>query len=179
MRMRASLLSPIALMFLTCVPIPRGGVQQAPSVSALLGNLKVEISGVDRSVLIGDSFSGPSSYQQFGKVHVKIRNVGDFPACVVLVPLIEEYKDSKLQYRQELKTGLPYNPKIKHLIPGTETSGYYDFTPSPQKRDYVLVLGERDATQRCDPMNNTKSSETSPDTLSDTQTVRLPLTNTP
>ena len=177
--MRASFSLVLFAMFLSSAPGRSGFARKPPAASALLGNLKIEISKVDRSVVVGDSFSGPSSYQQFGKVHVKIRNVGDFPACAVLVPSIEEYKGSELQYTQELKTDLPYNPKIKNLAPGTEASGYYDFTPSPQKRDYVLVLGERDARQHCKTLKNVQSRHAGSDSVSGTQTVRLPLTNTP
>jgi hypothetical protein len=178
MTMRANFSLVLFAMFLFSAPGRSGLVREPPAASALLGNLKIKISKVDRSVQIGDSFSGSSSDQQFGKVHVKIRNVGDFPACAALVPSIEEYKGSELQYTQDLKTDLHYNPKIKNLAPGAEASGYYDFTPSPQKRDYVLVLGERDATQRCNTLKNAKSSDTGFETVSGSRIVRLPLKNT-
>jgi hypothetical protein len=65
------------------------------------------------------------------------------------MPFVEEYKGSELQYRQPLKTGFTYNPKIDSPKPGAETTGYYDFRPSPLKRTYVLILQQRAETQKC------------------------------
>jgi hypothetical protein len=142
----------ISLMFMTIsaeVSLP----QKPPASSSRLGNLRIEISKVDQTVMVGDSFSGLSSYRMLGKIYLKIRNDGDFPACVAIVPTVEEYKGSELQHTQSLRTALAYNPKIQNLPPGAETSGYYEFNPSPQIRNYALVLQERNETQPCEKLS--------------------------
>jgi hypothetical protein len=133
-----------------------------------LGNLKIEISKVGQIALVGDSFSGPSSYREVGKIYLHIMNVGKFPVCSRIVPSVEEYKGSELWYTMSLKTGLYYNPKIQHLKPGAEAAGYFDFKPSPQRRDYVLVLEEQNETQTCE-----DSGKVTKDPALPKKTVRL------
>jgi hypothetical protein len=169
MTMRERCLSLIVAVLVVSAPVRSGTPQKALSATALLGNLRVEILKVEQTELVGDSFTGPSISRQFGRVYLNIRNIGDFRVCGTLMPSIEEYKDSELQYTQKLKSGFTYNPKIKNLAPRAEVSGYYDFKPSPQKRDYVLILRERDGTQRCNKITNAERSG------SGTYTVRLPL----
>jgi hypothetical protein len=169
MRMSASCVLLIVALSLISAPDRSGASQKVPISTAVLGNLKIEILRVDQTVLIGDSLIGRSSFQRFGKVYVKIRNVGDFPACAALTPSLEEYRGSELQFTQQLKTGLAHNPQIKNLAAGAEASGYYDFKPSPQKRNYILVLQQRNHTQRCDKPTNAE------DAASNAPTARLPL----
>ncbi len=86
------------------------------------------------------------------------------------MPSVEEYKGSELQYTQPLKTGFAYNPRIENLKPGGETSGYYDFRPSPQKRSYALILQQAALTQKCGEGGKTKNA-----TTSEGPSVRFPL----
>ena len=121
--------------------------------------------------MVGDSFDGETiSHHQFGYIYLHFKNLGDFPVCVSLVPAVEEYKGSELQYTQALKTGFAYNPKIENLKRGGETSGYYDFRPSPQKRTYVLVLQQAARTQECGERSEAKNA-----TTSERPSVRFPL----
>jgi hypothetical protein len=172
MTMREGCLSLIVAVLVVGAPIRSGTPQKAPSATALLGNLRVEILKVEQTELVADSFTGPSSSRKFGRIYLNIKNIGDFPVCGTLMLSIEEYKDSELQYTQKLKNGFTHNPKIENLAPGVEVSGYYDFKPSPQKRDYVLVLQERDETQRCDKPADVEHS-------SGSHSARLPLSKRP
>ncbi len=149
-----------------------GGVssQIAESPAKLLGNLKISVVKTDPTVLIADSFIGPSTYLRLGQIYVSIQNVGDFPVCATLVPSVEEYKGAEWQYTQPIKTGFAYNPTIEKLRPGAQTSGYYDFRPSPQKRDYVLVLDQAGQTQKCGARSEDKNAA-----ALDARTVRLSL----
>ena len=157
------------LLFVVWTAAESESVPKAPITFALLGNLKIEVSKVEQVELIADSLTGPSSSRHFGRVYVTIRNVGDFLVCAALTPSIEEYQSSELQYTQRLKTGFAHNPQIKNLAPGAEASGYYGFKPSPQKRDYVFVLQERNGTQRCEKPSKAEDAASSP------PTARLPL----
>src|SRR5271170_2025214 len=107
-----------------------------------LGQLEITVSKVEQFTMIADRFDGTaiSSGRRVGRIYLHFKNVGDFPVCTSLVPSVEEYKGAEWQYTQPITTGFAYNPKIERLRPGAVTSGYYDFQPSPQKRDYVLVL---------------------------------------
>jgi hypothetical protein len=86
------------------------------------------------------------------------------------VPSVEELKGTEWQYTQPIKTGSAYNHKIEKLRPGAETTGYYDFRPSPQHRDYVLVLQQLIQTQKCDNRSEHKNA-----TTSDAPSVRFSL----
>ncbi len=113
--------------------------------------------------MTGDRFDGgPVSSDRVGRIYLRVRNVGDFPACASFVPSLEEYKRAKWQYTQPIKTGFAYNPKIEKLRPGAETTGYYDSRPSPQARDYVLVLQQVARTQDCGKRSESKNA-TAPD----------------
>ena len=143
-----------------------GLVSASPQTSSIpsekLGQLQITVSKVEQYTMAGDRFDGgPISYRQFGYIHLHFKNVGGFAVCVSLMPFVEEYKGSELQYTQPLKTGFAYNPKIENLKPGRETSGYYDFRPSPQKRTYVLVLQQRAPTQGCGERSEGGSATTS------------------
>lgn len=161
----------IALSVLSA-PVQSRPPQKVPIATASLGNLRIEIVKVEQTTSAVDSFDGPSRSHLRGRVYLRIRNIGDFPVCSVLLPSMEEYKGSELQYAQELKTGLKYNPKTKSLAPGVESSGYFDFRPSPQQRDYVFVLQERNGGQRCG--EATKAE----DAVLDAPVARLPLPKT-
>jgi hypothetical protein len=127
-----------------------------------LGQLQITVSKVEQYTMIGDRFDGgPIRYRPFGYIYLHFKNVGPLPVCVSLVPSVEEYKGSEPQYKQPLKTGFAYNPKIENLKPGRETSGYYDFQPSPQKRTYVLMLQQAGQTQKCGEGGKTESAATS------------------
>ncbi len=144
--------------------------QIAEPPAKLLGKLKISVVKTDQTVLIADSFIGPSTYLRLGQIYMSIQDIGDFPVCAMFVPSVEEYKGAEWQYTQPIKTGFAYNPKIEKLRPGAVTSGYYDFRPSPQKRDYVLVLQQVGHTQKCGAQgqdNNAAAAEV--------RTVRLSL----
>lgn len=115
-----------------------------------LGNLELSVSKVEHSILIADSFTGPTHYTSIAQVYLRIRNVGEFPICAELIPTVEEYKDSELWNTEPIKTGLPGNPKVRNLKPGEESKGRYDFELSPVRRAYVLVLQLRDKSQGCE-----------------------------
>jgi hypothetical protein len=135
----------------------------------VLGPLEITVSKVEQYTAAGDRFDGgPISYYQFGYIYLHFKNVGDSRACVSLVPSVEEYKGSELQYTQQLQTGFGYNPKIQDLQPGRETSGYYEFHPSPQRRAYVLVLQQRSRTQTCGQRNQSRNVK-----MSDAPSVRF------
>ena len=152
----------------------RGIDQKMPVPSALLGNLKIEISKIEQTTMVGDALKGLSTYRPTGAVYLKIKNIGDFSVCATILASVEEYKGSELQYTQWLSIGLPYNPQIQNLPPGTEVSGYYDFKPSAQKRNYVLVLEQRGVTQRCKP-----SSRVTEDSNTGTKSARLAFPSSP
>jgi hypothetical protein len=138
--------------------------------SEWLGNLKIRVVKTEQTVLIADSFIGPSTYLQVGQIYVRIQNSGDFPVCASLVPTVEEYKGAEWTYTQPIQTGFAYNPKIEKLRPGAQASGRYDFRPSPQKRDYVLVLQQAGQTQKC----GARGADNNAAAL-DARTVRLSL----
>ena len=162
------LLVPLALAF--CAR-EGGSAQKASSCSESLGQLQITVSKVEQYTMVGDSFDGrTTSYNQFGYIYLHFKNVGHLPVCVSLLPSVEEYKGSELQYTQPLKTGFAYNPKIENLKPGRETSGYYDFRPSPQKRTYVLILQQDGQRQKCGEGDKTKDAATS-----EGPSVRFPL----
>src|ERR1700735_814967 len=171
MKMAASLLSLLIPLLGFTFAAGRGIDQKTPAPSASLGNLKIEISKIEKTTMVGDALKGLSTY---GEIHVKIKNIGEFPVCAKIVASVEQYKSSELQYTQLLNVGLPYNPEIQNLPPGTEVSGYYDFKPSAQKRNYVLVLEQRGATQRCKP-----SSGVTEDSNLGTKSVRLGFSSNP
>jgi hypothetical protein len=136
-----------------------------------LGQLEITVSRVEQFSMTADRFDGrPNSTDRIGRIYLHFKNVGDFPVCASLVPSVEEFKGAEWQYTQPIKTGFAYNPKIEKLRPGVETSGYYDFRPSPQKRDYVLVLQLLAQTQKCGDV-----SESNKATTSDSPTVRFSL----
>jgi hypothetical protein len=143
--------------------------QTVAAPSEKLGQLEITVSKVERFSMIADRFDGvPSSYDYVGRIYLLFKNVGDFPVCALLVPSVEEYEGAKWQYTQPIKTGFAYNPQIENLKAGAETSGYYDFRPSPQKRDYVLVLRQAAQTQKCGKKRETRNTRTS-----DAPTVRF------
>jgi hypothetical protein len=162
----------IIVLLVLSAPVQSRPPQKVPIATASLGNLRIEILKVEQTTLVVDSFNGPSSSQVRGRVYLRIRNIGDSRVCSDLLPSMEEYKGSELQYAQELKTGLKYNPRTKSVPPGTESSGYLDFKPSPQLRDYILVLQERNGGQRCG--KATKAD----DAVADGPVARLPLPKT-
>ncbi len=140
-----------------------------------LGQLEITVSKVEQFSLTADRFDGgPISSDRVGRIYLRFKNVGNSPVCAWLVPSVEEYKGAEWQYTQTIKTGFAYNPKIEKLRPGTETSGYYDFRPSPQKRNYALVLQQTDETQNCEERNRSKGA-----TMSDVSTVRFSLPGNP
>lgn len=150
----------------------------AQSLSAMpqkLGQLEITVSKVEQFSMIADTFDGrTTSSQRLGRIYLRVRNVGDFPVCASLVPSVEEYKGAEWQYTQTIKTGFAYNPKIEKLMPGAETTGYFHFEPSPQKRDYVLVLQQHARTQKCD-----KTGDSGNATTSEAPTARFPLSENP
>jgi hypothetical protein len=146
--------------------ILNGLVSASPQTSSVtpekLGQLEITVSKVEQFSMVGDRFDGgPVSYSLAGRVYLRLKNIGDFPVCASLVPSVEEYKGAQWQYTQTIKTGFAYNPKIEKLRPGAETMGYYDFRPSPQKRDYVLVLQQLAAMQDCGETSESKNAPTS------------------
>jgi hypothetical protein len=152
-----------------------GFVEATPQIGSaptkVLGQLEITVSKVEQYTAAGDRFDGgPISYHQFGYIYLHVKNVGEFPVCVSLVPSVEEYKGSELQYTQQLKTGFGYNPKIQDLQPGQEVSGSYEFNPSPQKRAYVLVLQQRGRTQTCGKRNESRNVK-----MSDAPSLRFAL----
>jgi hypothetical protein len=145
--------------------------QTGPAPTKALGQIEVTVSKVEQYTMVGDSFNGrTTSYNQSGYIYLHFKNVGHLPVCVSLLPSVEEYKRSELQYTQPLKTGFAYNPKIENLNPGRETSGYYDFQPSPQKRSYDLILQQAAQTQKCGAGGKTNNA-----TTSEGPSVRFPL----
>ncbi|MGB7753241.1 MAG: hypothetical protein WCF88_16925 [Candidatus Acidiferrales bacterium] len=145
--------------------------QTAPAPAKKLGELEITVSKVEQFSMTGDRFDGgPISSSLVGRIYLRFKNVGDSRVCTSLVPSVEEYKGAEWQYTQPIKTGFAYNPKIEKLTPGAETSGCYDFRPSPQKRDYVLVLQQVARTQDCG-----KRSESKNATTSDAPSVRFSL----
>jgi len=136
--------------------------QTAPAPAKKLGELEITVSKVEQFSMTGDRFDGgPISSSLVGRIYLRFKNVGDYPVCASLVPSVEAYKGAEWQYTQPIKTGFAYNPKIEKLTPGAETSGYYDFQPSPQKRDYVLVLRQNTQTQKCGKTSENKNATTS------------------
>lgn len=167
-RIRRLLLVPLALAFLA---LARASAQRTSSSPENLGQLQITVSKVELYTMAGDRFDrGPISYYQFGYIYLHFKNVGNFPVCVSLTPFVEEYQGSELQHTQPLKTGFAHNPKIENLKPGGESSGYYDFRPSPQNRTYVFVLREQGPMQQCEEQSKSKNA-----TTSDGPSVRFPL----
>src|SRR5271170_5861083 len=146
--------------------------QTVAAPSEKLGQVEITVSKVEQGSMIADRFDGgpPASSYPEGRIYLQFKNVGDIPVCVEFVPAVEEYKASELQYTQPIKTGFAYNPQIENLKVGAESSGYYDFRPSPQKRDYVLVLRQAAQTQKCGKKRETRNTRTS-----DAPTVRFSL----
>jgi hypothetical protein len=145
--------------------------QTVPAAPQKLGQLEIIVSKVERFSMIADTFDGrTTSSSRVGRIYLRIKNVGDFPVCTSLVPSVEEFKGTEWQYTQPIKTGFAYNPKIEKLRPAAETTGYYDFRPSPQNRAYVLVLRQGVQTQKC-----SKTSERKNTTMSDGPTVQFSL----
>jgi hypothetical protein len=145
--------------------------QTAPAPTEKLGELEITVSKVEQFSLTGDRFDGgPISSSPVSRISLRFKDVGDFPVCASLVPSVEEYKGAEWQYTQTIKTGFAYNPKIEKLRPRAETTGRYDFRPSPQKRVYVLVLQQAARTQDCQ-----KRSESKNATTSDAPSVRFSL----
>src|SRR5271156_1172078 len=136
--------------------------QSVPATPQKLGQLEITVSKVEQFSMTGDRFDGgPISSSLVGRIYLRFKNVGDYPVCASLVPSVEAYKGAEWQYTQPIKTGFAYNPKIEKLTPGAETSGYYDFQPSPQKRDYVLVLRQTTQTQKSGKTSENKNATTS------------------
>jgi len=134
-----------------------------------LGQLEVTVSKVEQYLMVADTFDGrTTSSHRVGLIYLRFKNVGDSPRCATLVPSVEEYKGAEWQYTQPIKTGFAYNPTIEKLRPGAETTGYYDFRPSPHKRDYVLVLQQLVQTQTCGNTSEKKNA-----TTSDAPSVRI------
>ena len=134
-----------------------------------LGQLEITNSKVEQFSMTGDRFDGgPTFARPAGHIYLRFKNAGGFPVCAALVPSVAAYKGADWQHTQQVKTGFAYNPQIEELRPGKETMGYYDFRPSPQKRDYVLVLQQVARTQDCG-----KRSESKNATTSDAPSVRL------
>jgi hypothetical protein len=84
-----------------------GPPQKTPASAAPLGNLKIEISKVAQTMMVGDAFTGPSIYALLGQIYLRIKNVGNLPVCSKIVASVEEYKDSELRYTQSQRSSLP------------------------------------------------------------------------
>jgi hypothetical protein len=145
--------------------------QSASATPKKLGQLEITLSKVEQYSMVADTFNRrTTSSHRVGLIDLRFKNLGDIPICATLVPSVEEYKGTEWQYTQPIKTGFAYNPKIEKLRPGAETTGYYDFRPSPQQRDYVLVLQQLVQTQKCGNRSEHKNA-----TTSDAPSVRFSL----
>jgi hypothetical protein len=145
--------------------------QTAPAPTEKLGQLEITVSKVEQFSVTADTFDGrTTSSHLVGRIYLHFKNVGDSAVCTSLVPFLEEYKGAEWQYTQKIKTDSAYNSQIEVLMPGAETTGYFDFQPSSQKREYVLVLQQVTRTQACGKMSERKNA-----TKSDAPTVRFSL----
>jgi hypothetical protein len=154
------------ILFIALAHMLSGRVSASPQTFPVapqkLGQLEVTVSKIEQFSMTGDRFDGgPITSSLVGRIYLPFKNVGDSPVCASLLPSVEEYKGAEWQYTQTIKTGFAYNPKIEELRPGKETSGYYDFRPSPQSRDYVLDLQQIARTQDCGKRSESKNAATS------------------
>lgn len=136
--------------------------QSASATPHKLGQLEITVAKVEQCSMVADTFARrTTSSHRVGLIDFGFRNAGDIPSCAPLVPSVEELKGTEWQYTQPIKTGSAYNHKIEKLRPGAETTGYYDFRPSPQQRDYVLDLQQLVQTQKSGNRSEHKNAPTS------------------
>jgi hypothetical protein len=137
-----------------------------------LGQLEISVTKTRWWVLIGDSFSDPSTYEHLARVSLKITNVGNFLVCAKIHSSLEEYNDSELLDTDSAKSGQASAPIVEHLAPGEKATGSYTFiiNPSQAKRRYVLVLEELSKSQGCGEQRKDKNTFVHGDTF-----IRFPL----
>jgi|SRR5271165_2993227 len=137
-----------------------------------LGQLEVCVTRVKQWAMIADSFTGPSTYERFAQVNLRITNVGNFPVCARIRPSVEQYEDSEISDTQPIESVNVHAPKMDHLAPGGNATGYYSFKfkPASAKSRYVLVLEQLNRSQGCDEQRKDKNTFVSGD-----KSIRLPL----
>jgi hypothetical protein len=135
-----------------------------------LGQLQIIATRTEQQMIIADNFTGPSKYFERIHVYVSIKNVGDFPVCAKLIPMIEEYKGSELWRTDPIKPEYALVPGVRSLAPGKTISGSYTFEPEPVKRKYFLVIEQESTSQSCGDMQKDRKT-----LVSTPRVVRIPL----
>jgi hypothetical protein len=159
-----------ALMSLVMFHNAQVTVASPKQTTAQLGQLEVRASHIEGQVIIADTFTGPSRYIERIYVYVSIKNVGESPVCAELIPTIEEYKGLEFWRADPIKSEYIVMPRVRNLAPGKKISGSYAFEPEPAKREYVLVIEQKSASQSCGDTENDQKT-----LISASRVVRIPL----